>query len=65
MAVCIPLMETQPVISLGIFTFMSAIHTPNYWAYCKETFGAKYISTVVSLGFFFMYLGAGVFYGTW
>lgn len=65
MAVCIPLTQIQPLISLVLFTFMSAIHTPNYWAYCKEIWGPKYISTVVSLGFFFMYLGAGFFYGKW
>lgn len=65
MAVCIPLTKIQPVISLALFTFMSAIHTPNYWAYCKEIWGPKYIATVVSLGFFFMYLGAGVMYGQW
>ena len=65
MAVCIPLSKIQPILSLVIFTFMSAIHTPNYWAYCKEMWGPKYISTVVALGFFFMYLGAGVMYGKW
>ena len=65
MAVCIPLSRIQPILSLVIFTFMSAIHTPNYWAYCKEQWGPKYISTVVALGFFFMYLGAGVMYGKW
>jgi MFS family permease len=65
MAVCIPLQSFCPVISLTIFTFMSAIHTPNYWAYCKEQWGPTYISTVLALGFFFMYLGAGVMYGAW
>jgi len=65
MAVSIPLTQTHPLISLSLFTFMSAIHTPNYWAYCKEQWGPTYISTVVSLGFFFMYLGAGVMYGQW
>jgi len=65
MAVCIPLTKLYPLLSLSLFTFMSAIHTPNYWAYCKEQWGPKYISTVVALGFFFMYLGAGVMYGKW
>jgi hypothetical protein len=65
MAACIPLTKVYPVLSLILFTFMSAIHTPNYWAYCKEQWGPKYISTVVGLGFFFMYLGAGVMYGKW
>lgn len=65
MAVCIPLSNFCPIISLILFTFMSSIHTPNYWAYCKEQWGPKYIATVVSLGFFFMYLGAGVFYSKW
>lgn len=65
MAACIYLTNVVPILSLVIFTFMSAIHTPNYWAYCKEMWGPKYISTVVALGFFFMYLGAGVMYGKW
>jgi MFS family permease len=65
MAASIPLTKVYPMWSLALFTFMSAIHTPNYWAYCKEIWGAKYIATVVSLGFFFMYLGAGVMYGVW
>jgi len=65
MAASIPLTPIHPLISLSLFTFMSAIHTPNYWAYCKEQWGPTYISTVVSLGFFFMYLGAGVMYGQW
>ena len=65
MGLCIPLTKINPILSLIVFTFMSAIHTPNYWAYCKEQWGPKYISTVVSLGFFFMYLGAGVMYGKW
>jgi len=65
MAICIPLIKIYPVLSLVIFTLMSAIHTPNYWAYCKEQWGATHISTVVALGFFFMYLGAGVMYGQW
>ena len=65
MAVCIPLTKVYPIPSLALFTLMSAIHTPNYWAYCKEQWGPKYISTVLGLGFFFMYLGAGVMYGAW
>jgi MFS family permease len=65
MAASIYLTPVYPIVSLGLFTFMSAIHTPNYWAYCKEQWGPVYISTVVSLGFFFMYLGAGVMYGAW
>jgi len=59
------LLQFNPLISLIIFTPMSAIHTPNYWAYCKEQWGPKYISTVLGLGYFFMYLGAGVMYGQW
>ena len=59
------LLPINPVLSLIIFTPMSAIHTPNYWAYCKEKWGPKYISTVLGLGYFFMYLGAGVMYGKW
>lgn len=55
----------HPITSLALFTFMSSIHTPNYWAYCKEQWGPTYIATVVSLGFFFMYLGAGIMYGQW
>ena len=55
----------HPIYSLIIFTPMSAIHTPNYWAYCKEQWGPRYISTVLGLGYFFMYLGAGVMYGKW
>jgi MFS family permease len=54
-----------PVFSLVLFTIMSALHTPLYWAYCKDQWGPTYISTVVSLGFFFMYLGAGIMYGAW
>lgn len=65
MAACIPLTPIYPIFSLGLFTFMSSIHTPNYWAYCKEQWGPTYIATVVSLGFFFMYLGAGIMYGQW
>lgn len=65
MGACIPLTPVEPLISLGLFTFMSSIHTPNYWAYCKEQWGPTYIATVVSLGFFFMYLGAGIMYGQW
>lgn len=65
MGACIPLTPHFPLTSLAIFTFMSSIHTPNYWAYCREEWGPVYISTVVSLGFFFMYLGAGVMYGIW
>lgn len=65
MGACIPLTPIYPLISLALFTFMSSIHTPNYWAYCKEQWGPKYIATVVSLGFFFMYLGAGIMYGQW
>jgi MFS family permease len=65
MAACIPLTPVFPILSLCLFTFMSSIHTPNYWAYCKEQWGPTYIATTVSLGFFFMYLGAGVMYGTW
>jgi MFS family permease len=65
MLACIPLTSINPILSLMLFTFMSAVHTPNYWAYCKEQWGSKYISTVVALGFFFMYLGAGFFYSKW
>jgi len=65
MAACIPLTAIAPVPALALFTFMSAIHTPNYWAYCKEVWGPEYIATAVSLGFFFQYLGAGVMYGKW
>lgn len=65
MAASIPLTSSYPILSLGLFTIMSAIHTPSYWAYCKEKWGPTYIATVVSLGFFFMYLGAGVMYGKW
>jgi MFS family permease len=59
------LTPTMPIFSLCLFTFMSSIHTPNYWAYCKEIWGPTYISTVVSLGFFFMYLGTGIMVGKW
>ena len=65
MGACIPLTPIIPLTSLALFTFMSSIHTPNYWAYCKEQWGPTYIATVVSLGFFFMYLGAGIMYGQW
>lgn len=65
MAICIPFTNYYPVLSLILFTFMSSIHTPNYWAYCKEQWGSLYISTVMALAFFFMYLGAGVMYGKW
>jgi MFS family permease len=65
MGACVLLTPLYPLISLALFTFMSSIHTPNYWAYCKEQWGPTYIATVVSLGFFFMYLGAGVMYGAW
>lgn len=65
MAFCFYLTKTMPIFSLFLFSVFSAIHTPNYWAYAKETWGPKYISTIVSLGFFFMYLGAGVMYGEW
>ena len=65
MALAVYLLKFNPLISLIIFTPMSAIHTPNYWAYCREQWGPKYISTVLGLGYFFMYLGAGVMYGKW
>jgi len=65
MASCLFLTPISPIFSLAVFTFMSAIHTPNYWAYCKEMWGPKYISTVLGLAFFFMYLGSGVMYGAW
>jgi MFS family permease len=65
MGACVPLTPIMPLTSLVLFTFMSSIHTPNYWAYCKEQWGPTYIATVVSLGFFFMYLGAGLMYGKW
>jgi len=65
MGSCLLITPINPLLSLIIFTFMSAIHTPNYWAYCKEQWGPRYIATVVSLGFFFMYLGAGLMYGAW
>ena len=65
MVPCIFLTNSFPISSLILFTFMSSIHTPNYWAYCKDIWGPRYISTIVSLGFFFMYLGAGVMYGKW
>jgi len=65
MASCLKLTPINPILSLCVFIFMSAIHTPNYWAYCKEVWGPKYISTVLGLAFFFMYLGSGVMYGAW
>ena len=65
MGLSVYLLKFNPLISLIIFTPMSAIHTPNYWAYCREQWGPKYISTVMGLGYFFMYLGAGVMYGKW
>jgi hypothetical protein len=65
MASCILLTPIHPIWSLILFTFMSAIHTPNYWSYCKEQWGPLYISTLVAIGSFFMYLGAGVMYSDW
>jgi hypothetical protein len=65
MAACIPITATFPIFSLILFTIMSAIHTPYYWAWCKEQWGKTYISTTVSLGFVAMYLGAGILYGAW
>ena len=66
MGLCVWLLKQgHPLLSLIIFTPMSAIHTPNYWAYCKENWGPQYISTVMGFGYFFMYLGAGIMYGAW
>lgn len=55
----------NPIVSLTLFTLSASVHTPNYWAYAKETWGKRYLGTVMGLGFFFMYLGAGVIYGKW
>ena len=65
MALAIPLLNFNAIAGLILFTLSSAVHTPNYWAYVKEQWGPKYIATIVGLGFFFMYLGAGVMYGQW
>ena len=65
MAIAIFLTKIHPVGALVLFTLSSTIHTPNYWAYCKEQWGPRYIATIIALGFVFQYLGAGVFYGKW
>jgi len=65
MGLCIPVTLVAPITSLILFTIMSAIHTPIYWAWCKEQWGPVYISTVLSIGFSVMYLGSGIMYGTW
>lgn len=65
MAVCIYFTNYAVIPSLILFSFASAIHTPNYWAYAKEKWGPTYISTVVALGSVAMYIGAGVMYGKW
>lgn len=65
MGVCIFLTDFYPLKSLILFTLMSSIHTPNYWAYCKEQWSSTYISTVMALAFSFMYLGSGFMYGKW
>lgn len=65
LGLCTQITHLYPIISLGVFAVVSSIHTPIYWAYAKEHWGKKYLGTVVALGFFFMYLGAGVMYGKW
>jgi hypothetical protein len=51
--------------SLILFTVVSSTATPNYWAQAKKIGGPKYVSTVMGLGFVFMYLGAGILFGKW
>jgi hypothetical protein len=48
-----------------MFTVFSSVHTPNYWAQAKKIGGAKYVSTVMGLGFVSMYLGAAILFGKW
>jgi hypothetical protein len=54
-----------PITSLCMFTVFSSVHTPNYWAQAKKIGGAKYVSTVMGLGFVSMYLGAAILFGKW
>lgn len=65
MVLCYFLLPISPMLSLWLFVPFSSMHTANYWPQCKQLWGAKYINTVLALGFVFQYFGAGIFYGKW
>lgn len=59
------LTNLYPIFALLLFMVSGSAHTPNYWTCAKKEFGAKYIGTVLGLGYVAMYLGAGILYGKW